>query len=199
MTITIYENDAPAGSLQITRQGLYTLFEARLSAPQRTTVDRPASDRASDSAAARCAALRRRPPDPEAPLTRLWLSDGAGGFAPLGLLEPRGEERLFRRRLTRLDLRALPARPAFALALPDGERPAPALLPRRATGSGDPPEPPRPAFRVPLSESSWTPRPDGTLVDPVRRLIALPCALRDQPSGLRKISLRGREYLVFRY
>ena len=115
MELTIYENSAPVGTLRIFPQGLYTVFEAHLPAkPPLPKGGCPSAHTGAEGV-----------PQTEgvAPLTRLWLADESGAAAPLGLMEPRGEERVLRRRFTRLELRRLPARPARALALPDGERP----------------------------------------------------------------------------
>ena len=163
MELPIYENDRPAGSLQVSRQGLYTIFRARL-------------------------------PKPAVPeLTRLWLRGADGTAVPLGLLEPGEDGRRLCRRLSRLDLRRLPPAPVCALALPADARPAP--------GSGPQTAPPPSAEKAsPEAEnaSPWRRCPDGSLFDPARRLLALPWGGGTLPAGVRKISLGGREYLVFR-
>ena len=139
MELPIYENSAPVGTLQIFPQGLYTVFEARLPAkpplpkggcPSANTgaggsTLPPDEAQYSPQATARVAPAVPDASHSESPLTRLWLADESGAAAPLGLLEPRKEERVLRRRLTRLELRRLPARPTQALALPDGAWPSP--------------------------------------------------------------------------
>ena len=114
-------------------------------------------------------------------LSRLWLAGARGGAAPLGLLEPRAGERVLLRRLSRLELRALPPRPWKALALPAGSVP-PELPPPgedRACGC------------------SWLRLPDGSLLDPDRGLLALPWAGGALPPGVAKIRVEGRDYWVF--
>ena len=180
MELPVYENERPAGELRSFPQGPYTVFEARL--------------------------------PPATGLTRLWLADGAGGAAPLGLLEPRGEGRFLLRRLSRLELRALPPRPAFALALPaDASPPAPVIANQSADWCGNPHPPSRKeqtdcrvGLRPPRNDMgeesvAWRRLPDGTLLDPARRLLALPWAGGPLPPPARKISLAGREYWLFRY
>ena len=192
MELPVYENQVPVGTLRIRTQGLYTLFETRL------------------------------PPGPG--LSRLWLL-GAGRRWSLGLLEPREEGRFLRRRLTRLQLTSLPPRIDTVLVLPS-DAPAPSALPppsqlrRDSSPDGGASSPPprgeamasplggssrgtRPigahsAFRTPNSEFSWTRLPDGSLLDPARRLLALPCAPGAAPENVRKITLDGREYWLFR-
>ena len=294
MELPIYENSAPVGTLHIFPQGLYTVFEASLPAkpplpkggcPSAHTgaggyPPPPAEAQSCPRATARVAPTALAAPNSAFPLTRLWLADESGAAAPLGLLEPRGEGRVLRRRFTRLELRRLPAHPARALALPDGERPpapaAPAApnspsspvptslrtsdrrawcgnpspvgegyappaasgarptagraspaptaqsahvpvgagaldgppCPPRSSVSGQPiaapavPPPPSPQnsnLKTQNSASPWRPQPDGSLVDPERRLLALPWAGGEPPAPARKISLNGRDYLLFRY
>lgn len=122
----------------------------------------------------------RLPPRPG--LWRLWLA-GGGQQVCLGLLEPRPDGLYLCRRLSRRERCRLPGKPERALLLPNGSAP----------------ERPRPQAAAVSSPCGWRPRPDGSLVDPARRLLALPCALGAAPRGARKLTLDGREYLVFRY
>ena len=134
MELPVWEGEGPAGVLRVSAQGLYTLFEARLEGEK------------------------------EAGLSRLWLSDGGGRCASLGLLEPGKGERLLRRRLSRLELRALPFPPARAFVLPAGEKPS---FPAPAPGETTPPEE-RAGRRV------WLRLADGSLRDAGGEYLALP-------------------------
>ena len=156
------------GTLRVSAQGLYTLFEARL--------------------------------PPTAALSRLWLLGKNGNAVSLGLLAPGPSGRVFSRRLSRLECSRLPAAPVRALVLPSGEKPRlsgkaeegrPQSSPRedRKTNAGP---------RVSKAESAWRILPDGSMIDPKGRLLALPWAGGEPPYPARKISLDGRDYLVFR-
>ena len=64
------------------------------------------------------------PPSPT--LTRLWLCGGGGERADLGVLEPRPDARVFRRRYTRAALSRLPAPMDCAVVTPAGSDTPPA-------------------------------------------------------------------------
>lgn len=123
------------------------------------------------------------PPGEPGTLHRLWLAGGERA-APLGLLQPTGEGRRLCRRLSRLDCRALPPSPRRALVLP-ARAPAPPLSEERAE-----PLPPAAGPR-------WLRLSDGSLADPARGLLALPWDGGEPPPPARKISVAGRDYLVF--
>ena len=87
-----------------------------------------------------------------------------------------------------------------ALVLPNGEKPKCAGKREEGrqkaapTGEKTNAEP-----RVPYSEFSWRHLSDGSLIDPKRRLLALPWAGEKLPPGACKIVYHGMEYWVFRY
>lgn len=186
MLLPIYESGEVAGQLQIRREGLYTVFEARL------------------------------PPSPE--LTRLWVAGGPER-AYLGVMEPKGEGRVLRRRLSGAELRSFPMRLEYACTKepppPPPPKPDPDPEPERRDPEPEPaPAPPEeepepeeerhdPPSRPPPPAGGslqWQSRPDGSLVafDGRDTLLALPARLRHRPPGLRLAVIGGREYLVFR-
>ena len=179
MEIPIFEGTEKVGTLRISPSGLYTLFNARLP---------PAAGASAPGGPA------------DAALSRLWLASENGNTASLGLLAPCAQGRLLSRRLTRLECSRLPSAPVKALVLPNGEKPKCAGKREEGrqkaapTGEKTNAEP-----RVPYSEFSWRRLSDGSLIDPKRRLLALPWGGGHVPAPARKISLAGREYLVFRY
>ena len=118
-------------------------------------------------------------------LVRLYLF-GPEGRGYLGLLCPEGGELRLRRRLSRAEMRRLPAKPEYASAEPQSAGSVPEEAPRR-TSSGP--------------EGAWLERGDGSLVleRGGERLLALPCALRSNTPGVRLIERGGRRYMVFRY
>ena len=180
--LPVFEDDEAIGTLEISREGLYTRFSAAL------------------------------PPGRGPGLTRLWILGRDGDAAPLALLEPVPGGRRLSRRLSRLELGRLPAAPVRAQARDaEGECSAFSFQSSEETdghtsdvghwfamtglgdgdaggdrGAGD-------------GGSSWLRCADGSLVDPRRRLLALPWGGGQVPAPARKISLAGREYLVFRY
>ncbi len=109
-------------------------------------------------------------------LSRLYLFDAAGACLCLGVMEPRPGGRFLRRRLSRAELAPLRAPLSHAATEPAGSTAAPA-----APGGGE----------------------DGAaallLEREGRRYLALPCALRRAPPGLRLERIAGRDYLLFRY
>ena len=146
MVVPILLENRKIGTLQIRRDGAYTLFEARMTL-------RPG-------------------------LQRLYVF-GPGGRGCLGVLRPERGELTLRRRLSRADLRAFPAR--IDCASPEERAPAPSR-------AGAPPP-----------ERGWHRRPDGSLVraEGGRLLLALPCALRRAVPGVDLRRIDGESYLVF--
>lgn len=179
MKIPIFEEDEKVGMLRVAQEGLYTLFAARL--PPTVGADAPGGPH-------------------DGALGRLWLLNEKGNAASLGLLEPCESGRVLSRRLTRLECSRLPAAPVKALVLPNGDRPK---LPgkeeegrQRVAPTGEKTNSER---RIPNSEFAWRLLSDGSLVEPKRRLLALPWAGERLPDPGRKIMVRGKEYLLFRY
>lgn len=196
MEIPIYENDTQIGTLKVSSQGLYTVFAAKL--PLLLPAGTDKVDRSGRRIAAPAAAGERN--DAGRGLTRLWLVGRDGDCADLGLLQPGKEGRTLCRRFSRMECRRLPAKPMKSLALPSGEKPK--LPGRRENGrqkNAPTGEKTDSELRIPNSEYSWRRLPDGSLIDPGRRLLALPWAGGKLPPGVRKILVKGREYWAFRY
>lgn len=129
-------------------------------------------------------------------LVRLYLF-GPDGRGYLGLLCPEGGELRLRRRLSRAEMRRLPAKPEYASAEPQSAGSAPEEAPQSA--GSVPEEATRRTSSGP--EGAWLERGDGSLVleRGGERLLALPCALRSNTAGVRLIERGGRRYMVFRY
>lgn len=165
MNYPIFLSGRQAGKLNISRDGLYTLFQARMSGVSG--------------------------------LYRIWLQ-GEEGFAALGLTAPGpGGGLMLCRRLSRLEMKALPGRIERVLALAPDAQPEAAKPPKQTEKAAEsPPEPePGPGERV------WLRRPDGSLTarEGGRQLIALPAAMRRAAPGVRLLEIEGRMYMVFRY
>ena len=134
-------------------------------------------------------------------LSRLWLVGKCGAAVPLGLLRQEREGRSFCRKLSRIECGRLPKNPVRALVLPNGKKPGDPA--GSGNGSSRTPTPteeaPNSELQIPNSESSWSLRSDGSLIDPGKRLLALPWGGGTVELPARKISLGKREYLLFRY
>ncbi len=192
MEIPIYENDERVGTLQVSVQGLYTVFLAQLP-PRRAVgaaISRPQDGNGENRNGRLIAAPTEKPGDCAQSLSRLWILGRNGCAQNLGLFRPGKERRTFFRKLSRLECSRLPSAPVKALVLPNGERP---VLPRKEGELNNS------ELRIPNSEFSWRRLPDGSLIDPKRRLLALPWSGGQLPQGARKIVLNGKEYWVFRY
>ncbi len=203
MDIPVYENDEQVGTLRVSVQGLYTVFLAELPPmqPVGAAVSRPPDEMGMNRSGRLIAAPAERPGNAVRSLSRLWILGRNGSAQELGLLRPEKERRTFCRKLSRLECSRLPAAPVRALVLPSGEKPRlsgkaeegrPQSSPRedRKTNAGP---------RVSKAESAWRILPDGSLIDPKGRLLALPWAGEKLPFGVRKILRNGKEYWVFRY
>lgn len=179
MEIPIFENNEQVGTLRVSHAGLYTVFAARL--PPTVGADAPGGS-------------------PDAALSRLWLVNKNGNAASLGLLAPGPAGRLLSRKLTRLECCRLPASPVKALVLPNGERPKfPGKGEEERQKNAPAGEKAYSELRIPNSKSCWHRLSDGSLVDPRRRLLALPWGGGKLPQGAHKIVLNDREYWAFRY
>lgn len=162
MNYPIFLSGRQVGKLNVSRDGLYTLFQARLPGISG--------------------------------LYRLWLQ-GSGETAALGLLAPGPGGLVFRRRMSRLEMKNLPGKFERALVLrpdikPKAERPKKTVeKPAEAEGKAEPPG------------LTWQSLPDGSLTagDGERRLVALPAALRRETRGVRLKEIEGRLYMIFRY
>ena len=192
MGIPIYENDERVGTLQVSVQGLYTVFLAQLP-PKRAveaSISHPQDGNGENRNGRLIAAPTEKPGDCAQSLSRLWILGRNGCAQDLGLFRPGKERRTFFRKLSRLECSRLPSAPVKALILPNGEKPA--IPPKEE-------ELQKSELRIPHSEFSWRRLPDGSLIDPKRRLLALPWAGEKLPRGTRRIRKNGMEYWVFRY
>lgn len=123
--------------------------------------------------------------EPRGELTRLYIT-GAGKSACLGLMKPEGGLVKLRRRLTRLELQALPERIETVSTCPQEELVKPPATKKAQKAS---------------LENVWLQMPDGSLVMTAaeEKYIALPAKLRRVPPGVRLYVINGQEYLIFRY
>ncbi len=174
MDIPILIDGEKAGELRIGREGLYTLFEARLPPAEGLT-------RLWVAGGGESACLGLMEPRPEGRCLRRRYSG-----LELKKLPARIEY-------------ACTAKPAPPAAPPapgaeEAESPAP------EEGDTGPPEAER--AEAPPEEAGllWFSRPDGSLCafDGVHTLLALPARLRRVPAGVRLLRIGEREYLVFR-
>ena len=169
MEIPVMENGERAGTLRVSAQGLYTLFEARL--PPTAALSRLWLLGKNGNA----------------------VSLGLLAPGPSGRVFSRRLSRLECSRLPAAPVRAL-VLPSGEKPRPSGkaEEGRPQSSPRedRKTNAGP---------RVSKAESAWRNLPDGSMIDRNRRLLALPWAGEKLPCGVRKILRNGKEYWVFRY
>lgn len=192
MEIPIFENGERVGTLQVSVQGLYTVFLAQLP-PRRAAgaaISRPQDGNGENRNGRLIAAPTEKPGDCASSLSRLWILGRNGCAQDLGLFRPGKERRTFFRKLSRLECSRLPSAPVKALILPNGEKPT--IPPKEE-------ELQKSELRIPHSEFSWRRLPDGSLIDPKRRLLALPWSGEKLPRGTRRIRKNGMDYWVFRY
>ena len=118
---------------------------------------------------------------------------GGGRSACLGVLAPENGALTLRRRLSRAAMKDFPAPIEYAALEAAANEEATAAAPLRKSTR----EEARPAAAPHIK---WEPQPDGSLVgtEDGRRLLALPCALRRVPPGVKLREIGGRRYLVFR-
>lgn len=123
--------------------------------------------------------------EPRGELTRLYIA-GAGKSACLGLMKPEGGLVKLRRRLTRLELQALPERIETVSTCPPEELVKPPATKKSQKAA---------------LENVWRQMPDGSLVMTAaeEKYIALPAKLRRTVPGVRLYVINGQEYLIFRY
>ena len=206
MEVPIFENEASVGTLRIYTQGLYTVFQARLPAGEAVGADsiRPPMKARADLSGRLIAAPTEEGETARSAdhvLSRLWLVGKCGAAVPLGLLRQEREGRSFCRKLSRRECQGLPKNPVRALVLPNGKKPGDPA--GSGNGSSRTPTPTENTensqLQIPNSESVWLPLSDGSLIDPARRLLALPWRGGAVAAPARKISLGEREYLLFRY
>ncbi len=207
MEVPIFENEAPVGTLRIYTQGLYTVLEARLPAGEAVGADsiRPPMKARADLSGRLIAAPTEEGETARSAdhvLSRLWLVGKCGAAVPLGLLRQEREGRSFCRKLSRMECGRLPKNPVRALVLPNGEAPGKPAKNSANESSRTPPPAEKvnnSELRIPNSEFAWRLLSDGSLIDPGKRLLALPWGGGTVELPARKISLGEREYLLFRY
>ena len=107
-------------------------------------------------------------------LTRLYLC-GAGGSRLLGVMEPGREGCVLCRRLSRREL-------------PEG-------IEYASTAPGHP----APVKEKARENDGWTEGAGGLLYHAQRRLLAIPAGLRRDCRTVRILTIRGKEYVVFRW
>ena len=183
MDYPILIEEKEAGRLSVRREGLYTVFEARLPASGELT--RLWVVGGGESA---CLGLME-PRKEERYLYRRLSGAAMRGFPPQIEYAATAEPV----RIWEPTVEAATAEPPEETENggDDGRLPA-------STG---PPEPPDRPEETPSDGLLWFTRPDGSLTafDGAGSLIALPVSLRCRGPGLRLRTIGGREYMVFRY
>ena len=213
MELQILEGGSLAGTLSVSVQGLYMLFEARV-AGEGTGLSRlwlrgegggAASlgllePRAGGRFLRRRLSRLERQKLPLRPWTVLVLPAEEPALASPSLSLRTSDRRAWRGDLQSLpgdEENGLPRQCAHCLAMTGSAASASVGAPNPGANTAG--LPPNSEFRTPHSEFSWLRLSDGSLRDPARRLLALPWAGGELPAAARKISVDGRDYLVFRY
>ena len=213
MELQILESGGPVGRLSVSVQGLYTLFEARIRG-EGTGLSRLWLLGEGGGAAALGLleprggerVLRRRLSRlelqklPPRPWTALVLPAEESAPASPSLSLRTSDRRAWSgdpQSLPGDEENGLPRQCAHCLAMTGSAASASVGAPNPGANTAG--LPPNSEFRTPHSELPWLRLSDGSLCDPARRLLALPWAGGELPAAARKISVDGRDYLVFRY
>ncbi len=213
MELQILEGGSLAGTLSVSVQGLYMLFEARV-AGEGTGLSRlwlrgegggAASlgllePRAGGRFLRRRLSRLERQKLPPRPWTALVLPAEERPSASPTLSLRTGERRARcgnPQSLPGEEENGLPRQCAHCLAMTESAASASVGAPNPGANTAG--LPPNSEFRTPHSELPWLRLSDGSLRDPARRLLALPWAGGELPAAARKMSVDGRDYLVCRY
>lgn len=126
-------------------------------------------------------------------LMRLYLQ-GGGEILPLGLMEPKGEKAVFRKRYSKMEMQKFPKKIEKALAVPYNQSPP---MPEKS----EKPKPQIIKIPEPQRKSEYWKEENGSLffICAEGRFLALPAELRKKIPGLRLKKYKNRQYMLFRY
>ncbi len=199
----ILEEGLPVGRLFVSAQGLYTLFEARIAgegagltrlwlrgeggdAAPLGLLEPQAGERVLRRQLTRLE-RQRLPPEPWTALV-LPAEERPSRTAPVGAPLAVAREQA--------SIPGIREERAVCSGTGDQEtKSGPPRAPGPGTKTAGPP--PDSELRTPHSEAAWRRLSDGSLYDPERRLLALPWAGGEAPARACKISVGGRDYLLF--